>query len=318
VGTYLLRRALQAILVILLVTIIVFLTMRLLPGDPILMLVTATEMESDTQAQIAQLRHENGLDRPFFVQYFHWLGGVIHGDLGKSILQRYPVAKEIIRRLPITLHLGLLAFIISIIIGVPGGIICAVRRGTWVDTVVTFLTNLGITVPNFWLGIVLIYLFAVRLGWLPVQGYTSPFSNLALNLRQIIMPVTCLAVFPIASVARQTRSSMLEVMHQDYVRTAWSKGIRERAVILRHGLKNALIPVVTLTGMSFGMIIGGAVIMETVFNIPGMGRLAVASVVNEDYPYVQGITLIVAVTIVVENLLVDIINGWIDPRIRYD
>jgi peptide/nickel transport system permease protein len=307
-----------AIVIILLVSIIVFLAMRLLPGDPILMLVTASDAESATQQQIDALRKEFGLDKPIVVQYINWLGGVVHGDLGKSILQRAPVAKEILRRVPITLHLGLLTFLISVLIGIPAGIICAVRRGTWIDTVVTFLTNIGITIPNFWLGIILVYIFSVTLNWLPVQGYVSPFTDFWKNTRQIIMPVACLSFFPIASAARQTRSSMLEVMHQDYIRTAWSKGVSERFVILRHGLKNALIPVVTLMGMSFSMIIGGAVIIETVFNIPGMGRLAVASVLNQDYPYVQGVTLIIAVTVVLVNLLVDIMISWLDPKIHYD
>jgi len=318
VGTYLLRRGLQAVLIILLVSVIIFFTMRLLPGDPILMLVTASEAESATQEQMDALRHEFGLDKPMIVQYFNWMGGVVRGDLGKSILQRAPVGKEILRRLPITFHLGSLAFLMSIIFGIPAGIVCAIRRGTWLDTTVTFLTNIGITIPNFWLGIIFIYVFAVNLDWLPVQGYTSPFIDLAKNTRQIIMPVICMSFFPIASAARQTRSSMLEVMHQDYIRTAWSKGNSERVVILRHGIKNALIPVVTLMGMSISMIIGGAVIMETVFNIPGMGRLAVASVLNQDYPYVQGITLIIAITVVLANLLVDILNGWLDPKIHYD
>jgi peptide/nickel transport system permease protein len=292
--------------------------MRLLPGDPILMLVTASEAESSTQEQIDSLRKEFGLDKPMVVQYFNWLGGVFRGDLGESILQRAPVAEEIIRRVPITLHLGLLALVLSIIIGIPAGVICAVRRGTWLDTAVTFLSNLGITIPNFWLGIILIYVFAVTLNWLPVQGYTSPFTDFWKNTRQIIMPVLCLCVFPIASAARQTRSSMLEVMHQDYIRTAWAKGIDEKLIVLRHGLKNALIPVVTLMGMSFSMILGGAVIIETVFNIPGMGRLAVASVLNQDYPYVQGITLIIAIMVVLSNLLVDIANSWLDPKVHYD
>jgi peptide/nickel transport system permease protein len=318
VGTYLLRRVIEAILIILLVSIIVFFSMRLLPGDPIMMLMTSSDLEESTEQQIVELRHEYGLDRPLVVQYFDWLGGIAHGDLGKSILQGIPVGKEIMRRLPITLHLGMLAFLISMIVGIPAGIICAIRRGTWIDTVVTLLANLGITVPSFWLGIVLIYFFAVLLGWLPVQGYISPFTNFWTNTRQIIMPVFCLAVFPIAADARQTRSSMLEVMHQDYVRTAWAKGLKERGVILKHALKNALIPVVTLKGTTFRMIVGGAVLIETVFNIPGMGRLAVASVVNQDYPYVQGVTLIVAATVVLANLIVDVINGWLDPKIRYD
>jgi peptide/nickel transport system permease protein len=318
VGTFIIRRLLLSILIILLVTIIVFLAMRLLPGDPILMLVTASQAESATQEQIDSLRKEFGLDKPIVIQYVNWLGGVCRGDLGKSILQRAPVANEILRRLPITLHIGLLALVLSIVIGIPAGVICAVRRGTWLDTIVTFLTNLGITIPNFWLGIIFIYLFAVTLNWLPVQGYISPFTDFWKNTRQIIMPVVCLCVFPIASVARQTRSSMLDVMHQDYIRTAWSKGVDEKLIVLRHGLKNALIPVVTLMGMSFSMIIGGAVIIETVFNVPGMGRLAVASVLNQDYPYVQGITLIIASMVVLSNLLVDIINSWLDPKVRYD
>jgi peptide/nickel transport system permease protein len=318
VGTFIVRRLLLSIVIILLVTIIVFLAMRLLPGDPILMLVTSSQAESATQEQIDSLRKEFGLDKPIVIQYVNWLGGVCRGDLGRSILQRAPVTSEILRRLPITLHLGLLALVLSIIIGIPAGVICAVRRGTWLDTIVTFLTNLGITIPNFWLGIIFIYLFAVTLNWLPVQGYVSPFTDFWKNTRQIIMPVVCLCVFPIASVARQTRSSMLEVMHQDYIRTAWSKGVDERLIVMRHGLKNALIPVVTLMGMSFSMIIGGAVIIETVFNVPGMGRLAVASVLNQDYPYVQGITLIIASMVVLSNLLVDIVNSWLDPKVRYD
>lgn len=315
---FLAQRLIQAIIVLFLVTIIVFFAMRLLPGDPILMLLLSTEVEEITEEQLTQLRHKYGLDKPLIIQYFDWLGGVFHGDLGASILQKIPVSGELMRRLPITLHLGLLAFVLSAVIGIPAGIICAIRRGTWIDTVVTIIANVGITVPIFWLGIVLIYFFALYLGWLPVMGYTSPFDDFWMSTRQIIMPVICMAVFPIASAARQTRSSMLEVMHRDYIRTAWSKGVRERVVVIKHALKNALIPVITLKGMSLSMIIGGSVLIETVFNIPGMGRLAVASVVNQDYQYVQGIILIVAVVVVLGNLLVDIINGWLDPRIRYN
>jgi len=316
-ATYLIRRILLAIVVLLLVSIMVFVAMRLLPGDPIRMLVTSGEQQDFTEAQIQLLRHEFGLDKPMIIQYFSWLGGIFRGDLGVSILHRAPVAGEILRRLPITLHLGLLAFIIGLLIGVPAGIICAVRRGKLIDTIVTVLANIGITVPTFWLGVMLIYLFGIYLGWLPVQGYTSPFTNIGLNTRQIIMPVVCLALFPIASMARQTRSSMLEVLRQDYIRTAWSKGLRERIIIVRHALKNGLIPIITLSGMGFSMIIGGSVIMETVFNIPGMGRLAVTSVLNQDYPYVQGIVLIIAAFILVINLVVDLLYGWLDPRIRF-
>ena len=315
---YIIRRLIHAISVIFLVTIIVFFTMRLLPGDPILLLVTATEQQEYTEEQIVKLRHEFGLDKPLIFQYFEWIGGLLHGDLGMSILNRQPVLQELLRRLPITLHLGVLAFIIGHIIGVPAGIISAVRRGSWIDNVVTTLANLGITVPNFWLGIMLMYGLGLYLRWLPIMGYTSPFEDFWLNTRQIIMPVFCLAIFPIAGSARQTRSSMLEVMGQDYIRTAASKGLTERMIIIRHALKNGLIPILTLAGMGIPIILGGSIFIETIFVIPGLGRLAVSSVINQDYPYVQGVTLLIAITVVSTNLLVDLAYGWLDPRVRYE
>jgi peptide/nickel transport system permease protein len=292
--------------------------MRLLPGDPIRMIITASNTESFTEEQITLVRHEYGLDKPLVIQYFSWIGGLLHGDMGDSILQKVPVSDEIIRRIPITFHLGILAFIIGLVIGIPAGVISAVRRETWLDTLVTTLSNLGITVPAFWLGVLLMYFFGLYLHWLPVMGYTSPFTDFWLNTKQLVMPVFCLALFPIASTARQTRSSMLEVMHQDYIRTAWAKGVKEQAVIMRHALKNGLIPIVTLAGMGVPMIVGGAVLIETVFNIPGMGRLAVTSVLNQDYPYVQGIVLIVSAAVLLVNLIVELTYGWLDPRIRYD
>lgn len=316
--SYLVRRFIQSLVVLFIVSILVFVAMRLLPGDPIRMIITASNTESFTEEQITQVRHEYGLDRPMFIQYFDWVGGFLRGDMGKSILQKVPVSDEVVRRIPITFHLGILAFIIGLLIGIPVGIIGAVRRATWLDTLVTTLSNLGITVPIFWLGILLMYLFGLYLNWLPVMGYTSPFTDFWLSTKQLIMPVFCLAVFPIASTARQTRSSMLEVMHQDYIRTAWAKGVKEQAVIMRHALKNGLIPIVTLAGMGVPMIVGGTVLIETVFNIPGMGRLAVTSVLNQDYPYVQGIVLIVSAAVLVVNLIVELVYGWLDPRIRYD
>jgi peptide/nickel transport system permease protein len=316
--SFLIRRFIQAIIVLLIVTVLVFLAMRLLPGDPIRMIITASNTESFTEEQIAQVRHEYGLDRPMIVQYFSWLNDLLHGDLGNSILQKVPVSDEVFRRIPITFHIGVLAFILGLVIGIPLGIISAVRRGTWLDTLVTTIANLGITVPAFWLGFLLIYFFSMYLHWLPVMGYTSPFTNFWLNTRELIMPVFCLALFPIASITRQTRSSMLEVMRQDYIRTAWSKGLKERGVIVKHALKNGLIPIVTLAGMGVPMIVGGTVLIETVFNIPGMGRLAVTSVLNQDYPYVQGVVLIVSVAVVFINFAVELTYGWLDPRIRYD
>jgi peptide/nickel transport system permease protein len=316
--SFIIRRFLQSLVVLVLVSIIVFFAMRLLPGDPIRMIITSGNSESFTEEQIAQVRHEYGLDRPMFIQYVDWMGNLLRGNMGDSILQKIPVSDEIIRRIPITFHIGVLAFIIGVVIGIPVGVISAIRRGTWLDSIVTITTNLGITVPTFWLGILLMYFFGLYLQWLPVMGYTSPFTDFWLSTRQLILPVFCLSVFPIASTARQTRSSMLEVMRQDYIRTAWAKGLSERVVIIQHALKNGLIPIVTLAGMGVPMIVGGAVLIETVFNIPGMGRLAVTSVLNQDYPYVQGIVLIVSSAVLLVNFLVEMAYGWVDPRIRYD
>jgi len=316
--TYIIRRLILAVIVLFLVTVFVFLAMRLLPGDPVLMYMSASSVQEVTEEQLNMVRHLYGLDKTLPQQYIDWIFGVFRGDLGTSILNKSPVLDEIIRRLPITLHIGILAFVIATIIGIPAGVLCAVRRGGWLDTLVTTLANMGITVPVFWLGIILIYVFALYFKLLPVMGYTSPFSDFWMNTKQLIMPVFCLAVGPLAGNARQARSSMLEVIGKDYIRTAWSKGLRERRIIIKHALKNGLLPVVTLSGMGVGSILGGAVLIEQVFNIPGMGRLAVTSVMNQDYPYVQAITLIMAAGIVFSNLLVDISYGWLDPRVHYD
>jgi len=303
--------------VLIIVTLVVFLAMRMLPGDPIYMVLSSGEISNITEEQIQAARHEFGLDKPLMVQYFNWVGGIFHGDFGTSIMLRRSPASMIMQGVPITLNLSILAFIISLIVGIPAGVICAIRRGSWIDTAVTVFCNIGITVPIFWLGTMLIYLFSLEWHVLPVQGYTSPFIDLAKNIRQIIMPVLCLSIFPIASTARQTRSSMLEVMRQDYVRTAWSKGLKERAVVINHALKNGLIPVVTLSGMGLGIIIGGSVLIETVFNIQGVGQMLVTAVNSHDYPVVQGFILFIAVVVLFINLLVDISYAWLDPRIRY-
>jgi peptide/nickel transport system permease protein len=220
--------------------------------------------------------------------------------------------------MPVTLYLGALAFIFSGVLGISAGVICALKRGTWIDTVVTLLANIGITMPSFWIGIILIYVLALKLNWLPVNGYTSPFTDFWLSARKVIMPVFCLSLFSIASLTRLTRSSMLEVTSQDYIRTAWSKGLKERMIITRHTIKNALIPVVTVIGLQVAFIFGGSVLIETIFNINGLGRLMTQSVQQQDYLIVQAGTLIMAIMVVVSNLVVDISYGWLDPRIRFD
>jgi peptide/nickel transport system permease protein len=317
-GAFIVRRLLQGVIILVLVSIIVFFSMRLLPGDPILLIVTSSEWNEFTELEMEKLRHQYGLDRPIYIQYVNWISKFVTGDFGVSILNHRPVRNEILKRGLVSLHIGLLSFIFGNLIGIPIGIIAAIRRGKWADTVVTVIANIGMTIPSFWLGFLLVYLFGLQLSWLPTMGYISPFEDFWLNLKQVIMPVTCLVVFPISGTARQIRSSLIEVMHQDYIRTAWSKGINERVVVTKHALKNAIIPIVTLAGMHLSIIIGGSVLIETVFNIPGMGYLLVSSVSNQDYPYVQGITMIIGISIVLINIVVDIIYGYLDPRIHYD
>jgi peptide/nickel transport system permease protein len=317
-ANFIIRRLVLSVIVLFLVSVLVFLAMRLLPGDPVLMFVSSSSIQTVTEEQLNQIRHEYGLDKPLPAQYIDWVTGLFRGDLGTSILNKSPVVDEIWRRLPITIYIGALAFIVATVIGIPAGVICAVRRGSWVDNLVTTISNIGITIPTFWLGILMIYVFALHFKWLPVMGYTSPLDDFWKSTRQLIMPVFCLSLGPIAGNARQARSSMLEVIHKDYIRTAWAKGLRERVIVMKHALKNGLMPVVTLSGMAIGTILGGSVLIEQVFNIPGMGRLAVTSVMNQDYPYVQAIALIMAMSIVFSNLLVDISYGWLDPRVHYD
>ena len=316
--SYIIRRVLMGIVVIFLVTVMVFLFIRLLPGDPLIIYVSRTDMQALTEEQLQELRVKFGLDKTLPIQYVEWIGGLFQGDMGQSIYYDIDVGLLIRERLPVTLYLGLLAFIISGGLGITFGVICALKRGTWIDTAVTLLANIGITMPSFWVGILLIYILALKADWLPVSGYTSPFVDFWLSTKKIIMPVICLSLFSIASLTRLTRSSMLEVIQQDYIRTAWSKGLRERLIISRHTIKNALIPVITVIGLQVAFIFGGSVLIETIFNINGIGRLATQSVLQQDFLVIQAVTLIIAIMVVVSNLIVDISYGWLDPRIRYD
>jgi peptide/nickel transport system permease protein len=315
--TYIIRRLIQAVIVIIIVTIIVFLAVRLLPGDPVLLYLSQEELEMLTQERIDQVKHEFGLDKPLHIQYANWVADIFHGDLGTSMFYREPVGVLIAQRVPITLHLGVIAMVLGIILGIVGGLTAALRWGKAPDTIVTALANTGICIPIFWLGILMIWLFGLQLGWLPLYGYTSPFKDFGQSSMQLIMPVICLCIMAVAGGARQMRSSTLEVIWQDYIRTAWAKGLRERSVVVGHVMKNALIPVVTLNGMMFSHILGGTVLIETVFNIPGMGRLSVDAVFSQDYAVIQAVILLSATMVVLVNLLVDISYGWLDPRIRY-
>jgi len=318
-AAYIIHRLMQALLILFIVSVLVFFSMRLLPGDPVLAYVGPQGMEALTMEQLQVIRAEFGLDKPLMVQYGNWLYGIFHGNFGISFKYHHvAVASLIAKRLPITLHLGATALLLSSLFGILAGGISALRWGRPIDFVVTMFSNLGIAIPVFWLGILMIYLFGLELRWLPVCGYTSPFDNFWLSTKQAIMPIICLSTFTLAATARQARSSMLEVIGQDYMRTAWAKGLGERTIVIRHALKNGLIPVITLLGMQASVIIGGAVLIETVFNIPGMGRLLVESSLGRDYQVVQGCILIVAVVVVLLNLAVDLSYVWFNPRVRFD
>ena len=315
---YIIRRLLIAVIVIILVTIMVFSAMRLLPGDPLVIFMGQSAGMGQMSDEVReQLYIEYGLDKPPVVQYFDWIGGVLRGDLGKSITYRDDVTTLMAERFPITLHIGLVAFIIGNFIGIIIGIIAALRRGTWIDSFVTVVSYIGITIPVFWLGLLLMYIFGLKLDWLPLTGYVSPFEDFWLSIKHLVMPVMCMMITGLAIIARQTRSSVLEVMNQDYIRTAWAKGLRERSIVLKHMLKNSLIPVVTLLGLGVAIIIGGSVLVETVFAIPGMGRLLVTSVFQQDYVVVQSGVLIISIIVILSNLVVDLSYVWLDPRIRY-
>ena len=316
--TYILRRLLMALFVLAMVTVVIFFAMRLLPGDPLLIYVSESQQLSSMSPEgLDKLRKEFGLDKPMMVQYVKWVYDVLRGNFGKSIFYHSSVGSLLLDRFPPTIYLGLMAFAVSTVLGILTGLLAAVRRGKWGDRIITPLSYIGITIPPFWLGILMIYLFGLKLNWLPIIGYTSPLNDLSMSLKQAIMPVICLSIGGLAATARQMRSSMLEIIRQDYIRTAWSKGLRERVIVIRHALKNSLIPVVTILGLQLRFIFGGSVIVETVFSIPGIGYLMVTSIFSQDYAVVQACTLMFATIVVLANLIVDISYGWLDPRIKY-
>ena len=310
------RRLVQTVVVIILVTFIVFMLIQLVPGDP----VVAMLGYEASQEQIAALRHQLWLDRPVVVQYLHWVGNALHGDLGRSISTstNQEVTQLISQRLPVTLYVSVWAFILSPIVGVALGVWGAIRRGKFIDPFISLFANIGVAIPIFWLAILGAYAFGLKLHWLAIQGFTFPTEGVVRSIKQTVMPVFCLAVPAVAIMARQTRSSVLEIIRQDYVRTAMAKGLRERRVVWRHVLKNALIPVVTLLGIEVRVLFGGAVVVEQVFNINGMGRMMVTAGFGKDFPVLQGGVLVIGRAISLANLLVDISYGWLDPRIKYE
>ncbi len=315
---FIIRRVIAGLITLFIVSLMIFFVMRLLPGDPLVIFLGQSASSGAMSAdELANLRVEYGLDKPVLIQYLHWLTGIFSGDLGVSIFYHENVGKLLLERFPITIYFGMSALLLSTCFGVLLGMAAAIRRGKWIDTAATTFANIGITVPQFLLAIAMIYLFGLKLRWLPISGYTSPFENFYLSIKQAIMPVICLSIFNLSGMARQTRSSVLEVIRQDYVRTAWSKGLGERTIIFRHVFKNSLIPIITLFGTMLGYILAGSVVVEQIFALPGIGRLLVSSILAQDYIVIQSTFMIIATIIVASNLLVEISYAWIDPKIRY-
>jgi peptide/nickel transport system permease protein len=313
VGLLILRRLIATIPVLLLVTAGVFALIHLTPGDPI----DAMMAESVDDTVKRELRRDLGLDRPLYLQYATWMGRLLQGDLGHSIRNREPVIENVGRRIKPSLQLAGLAMAISLLVATPIGILSAARRNSALDRVGTSFALFGICMPNFLIALLLIFLFGVTLRWLPISGYVDPMEEFWDGLRSLALPAITLGLALAAVITRTLRSSMLEALSEDYIRTARAKGLSEGAVIRTHALKNALIPVVTVLGLQLGTLIGGAVITEYVFALPGVGRLVVDAVFARDYPLVQGVVLLIAVGFILSNLMVDLLYGWIDPRIRH-
>jgi len=313
VGLLILRRLAATIPVLLLVTAGVFALIHLTPGDPI----DAMMAESVDDSVKRELRRELGLDRPLYVQYASWMGRLLQGDLGRSIRNQEPVIENVGRRIRPSLQLAGLAMAISLLVATPVGILSAARRNSPIDRVGTSFALFGICMPNFLIALLLIFVFGVTLRWLPISGYVDPLEEPWDGLRSLALPAITLGLALAAVLTRTLRSSMLEALSEDYIRTARAKGLTDGAVVRRHALRNALIPVVTVLGLQLGTLIGGAVITEYVFALPGVGRLVVDAVFARDYPLVQGVVLLIAVGFILSNLAVDLLYGWIDPRIRY-
>jgi peptide/nickel transport system permease protein len=314
VSRFLLQRLGQVIPTLLVVSVLIFGLQQLMPGDPALIL--AGEERGNPEV-LAQIRAELWLDRPIPLQYLHWIGNVLVGDLGYSWRVRTPVAELVVEKLPVTLQLGVMAFAIALAIGIPTGILSAVKRDTWVDWVANAIGLWGLSTPNFWLGIMMILLVSVQWGLLPPSGYVPLSEDWRQSLATTIMPAFVLGSGIAAVFMRHTRSAMIQAMGQDYVRTARAKGLAERTVVARHALRNALLPVVTLGALEFGQLLSGAVLTEQIFSIPGFGKLIVDAVFNRDYPVVQGVVLVTAAIYILLNLLADVLYVLINPRLRH-
>ena len=318
-GKYAIRRTLLFIPTLLVATILVFTLFWIVPGDPALTILAGGEGDSGAvlPEQLQQLRQTLGLDRPIYVQYASWLTNVLRGDLGTSLWYKTPVWNQVKDRFLVTMELAVMAIVLAIGAAVPLGVISAVKQDTGLDYLSRMFSSIGIALPTFWLGILIVYAFATFFEWLPPLGYATLWDDPLLNLQQLILPALTLAFNDLAFTARVTRSSMLEVMREDYLRTARAKGLVELRVIGRHALKNALLPVLTVSGYQFARLLGGVIIVESIFVVPGMGTLLIDSIIHRDFIVLQAIVLLIAAVVLILNLMVDLSYGVLDPRVRY-
>jgi peptide/nickel transport system permease protein len=318
-GAYAMRRLLWIPVTLLLTTIVVFLLVRFIPGD-IVDTIQAQMVDNGGAGAIDRpaIEHALGLDVPVYTQYGRWIGNIVfHGNMGKSLRTQLPITPQIVSRIPITFELGLMGIIVGLLISLPIGVYAAIRQDTITDYILRSIAILLISIPSFWLGTLVVLYASLWWGWTPPMEFISLFKNLPGNMGMMIVPALVLGAAQTGGTMRMTRTMMLEVLRQDYIRTAWSKGLSERVVVLRHAVKNAFIPIVTMIGAGIPSLIGGSVIIEQIFNLPGMGRLMYESLMGRDYPIVSAINLILAVLVVVTNLGVDLTYGWLDPRIHY-
>jgi peptide/nickel transport system permease protein len=314
---YLTKRLLLIVPTLFGVAALVFVIMRMIPGDVTLLILGGDQAGRIDPAQLAAMRHRLGLDQPMIVQFGTWLWGILRFDFGTSLWTGRPVLEELLVRLPLSLELAVLATIVSVLLAIPSGMLAAVRQDSLIDYVVRVVSIGGLAIPSFWVGILCILFLVIFFGWGPPLEFTPPWSDPWANFQQMVWPVVTVGYRYAAVTTRMTRSTVLEVLREDYIRTAWAKGLRERVVVVRHALKNAMLPVITLIGTEFAFLIGGLVVTETVFTLNGVGRFVVDAVAHRDYPVVQALVFLIAFSFVIVNLLVDLTYAWFDPRIRY-
>ena len=318
---YVAKRTILFIPTLIMVTIVIFTLLRVVPGDPAVMLLAGGEGGGEeneyTQEQLTALRAKLGTDKPIVAQYGIWVWNMLQLDFGTSFFYETPVSEDLKQKFPVTLELGLLATVLAIIVAVPLGVISAIKQDSLADYATRIITIAGVAIPNFWLAILMIFFLVLIFGWMPPIVYVSLWEDPAANLKQLFFPALALGFSNMAFIARVTRSAMLEVFREDYIRTARSKGLREGVVVFRHALKNALLPVVTISGYEFGRLMAGTVIIEVIFMVPGMGRLLVTSIFHRDFPMIQAVIVLITVLVLVLNMALDLLYAWLNPRIRY-